>query len=260
MNVDMLAKVMRDFPTTESTKAAADHAAEFIHPLQSEIAQLKARLVSEQAEHQAMKRLHEASNAPALLLDAEAKMLAGGAEIHAVEARLKLLADRLAAARMGRLGNDRLRGEHDAASARALADGLDVPVLVLVEHEAIAPLEKAIDLVNDERKRLQSVQDQRWAAIKRLKALIASQKIDDLMTQIQDLADAQGVRLHDVRDKLVEIVGESFLSESRAVGEARAVAELASLRPELDRLRNDNRVLRDGIAKLTAPSSAFGRI
>jgi hypothetical protein len=259
MSVELLTKIMRDFPTQGTTAEAEAHAAEFLHPLQSEIAQLKARLASEQAEHQAMKRLHEASNAPALLADSEAKLLAGDAEIRAADARFKALNDRLAAARMSRLANDRSRVEHEAASARALADGVDAPVLVLVEHEAIGSLEKAVGLVNDERKRLQSVQDQRRASAKRFREVIAAQKLDALMTQIQDMAETQGVKLQAVRDRLIEMVGESFLSEARAAGEARSVVELASLRPELDRLRNDNQLLKDGIVKLTAPSSAFGR-
>jgi hypothetical protein len=250
--IDLVKKVSRDFPTDATTKAAAAFEVESIKPLRQELTDLKSKLSAEEVALGQLRVEFKNNHAPQLLAQAMARLAEAAADVTAAKAHHANLEQRLSAARMGMLEADRLKTEHSAAAARAIVDGLDAPVLTLPEVEDIKPLEGALTLSRERVKGLSEV----WSSINHeanhLRGLISNRKVAEFMTELKAMAAAQGVRLEGVRDELIRLTGPSLMHQLDADELHRLRHEVAAMRPELDKLRQDNRVLQDGVQQLTA--------
>ena len=250
--LDFVKKVSRDFPTPETTKAAAQFELENIKPLRQELKDLKAKLSAEELALGQLRSEFKANNADKLLTQTIVRLDGAAADVTAAKAHHAALEQRLSTARMGMLEVDRIKTEHSAAAARAIVDGLDAPVLTLPEVEDIKPLEGALTLSRERVKGLSEV----WSSINHeanhLRGLISNRKVAEFMTELKAMAAAQGVRLEGVRDELIRLTGPSLMHQLDADELHRLRHEVAAMRPELDKLRQDNRVLQDGVQQLTA--------
>lgn len=148
-----------------------------------------------------------------------------------------------------------LQADHDAACALAIAQGTaapEAPQLPELPVETVAQLEGAIKLLDLQIDELRQNQQRSAAEAKALQNLVDRRKVDEFTAMIVAEAKAQGLRLGDVRDKLVEIAGPTVSAQVDASDAAAYRRELATLRPEVERLRANVATLQDGITKLTS--------
>jgi hypothetical protein len=90
--------------------------------------------------------------------------------------------------------------------------------------------------------------------VRNLKGTISSRKLTEFMDSIKAQAGEQGFRLESIRDELTRLTGPSLMHQMDADELHRLRHELSALKPEVVQLRQDNRVLQDGITKLTSRS------
>jgi hypothetical protein len=252
--VEFLQKVMRDWPTVETKKMADAFEVEQLAPLRKELTNLKARLSTEQVTLGQLRVDFEDANAPQLLSQANERRAEASAALAEAKAHHTTLEKRLNAARMGLLEVDRIKTEYSAAAALAISEGLDVPAMTLPQFEDVKPLEGALALSREKVKGLNETLDSILTHIRSIETRISNRKLGEFMTQLKTTAAAQGVRLEQVRDRLIQDVGPSVSALMDADEVFRLRHELNTLRPEVDKLRQDNRVLQDGITKLTSRS------
>jgi hypothetical protein len=248
--VDFVKKVSRDYPTPETTKSAAAFELQNIKPLLQKLADLKAKLSAEQVVLGQLRVEFKANNAEQLLTQAMERLQAAGAAVSDAKAHHASLEQRLSAARMGLLEADRLKTEHSAAAARAIVDGLDAPVLTLPQTEEVKPLEGALALSRDKVNSMNNDWTSINSEVNHLRGIISNRKLVEFMTQLKAKAAAAGVRLEQVRDKLVDEVGPSVTQLMDADENFRLRHELSTLRPEAEKLRGDVKILQNGITKL----------
>lgn len=251
MNVDALSKIMRDYPTPETSKLAESFERLNVHPVQHELARLRAQLQGELVILERLEREHRASNAESMLAEAldrhhEAMQAHGQAK-----AQHEAVEKRLAAARMARLDNERIKREHDQACVQAIADGTEPPALVLNDHEDVSQLEAAARLTASKVREAGDAAHTAEKVVKGLQDAIAGQRAAELLELIKTEAHDRGVPLARLRDAIVELAGPTLAHQLDGDELYRARRELAQLRPEVEKLRSDNQALRDGVVQLT---------
>ena len=251
--VEFLQKVMRDYPTAETTKLAAAFEGEQLAPLRQELAALKQRLSHEQSTLEQLRSEFKADNTEALLALAADRLAAAGVKLGEAKAHHASLEQRLSAARMGMLEADRLQAAHDAAVAQALADGTEPPAKPETQTvDSITALQTALTLSRDKVKTLGDEWGQIDGEVRNLKGVISSRKLTEFMATLKTTAAAQGVRLEGVRDELIRLTGPSLMHQLDADELHRLRHEVAAMRPELDQLRSDKAILQDGLGRLTS--------
>jgi hypothetical protein len=250
--IEFLRKVMRDYPTAETTKLADAFELERLAPLRQELAALKQRLSHEQVVFGQLKAEFVVDNAAVLLAQAVDRLADAGVKLNDAKAHHASLEQRLASARMAVLENERLQAAHDGAVAQALADGKELPAKPEVQFvDDVKALQTALSLSRDKVKALGDEWSQIDGEVRNLRGVISSRKLTEFMTSIKAQAASAGVRIESVRDELIRLTGPSLMHQMDSDELHRLRHELSTLRPEVDKLRQDNRVLQDGIQQLT---------
>ena len=180
------------------------------------------------------------ANAPALAQQAAATAKQIEGDIQALERQQHDLRGRIAKINAIRLQRIELTAAHDAAVAQALANGdpvPDAPNLPDSPSETPPQIEAAIKLLSGQ---IDTQRDQLNAARaqhRSLMNLIDTQRAQALIDRLVADARSEGVSLGTVRDKLVELAGETGLSSARASGEADALARLRESESRAGRLQ-----------------------
>jgi predicted nucleic acid-binding Zn-ribbon protein len=133
----------------------------------------------------------------------------------------------------------------------AISEGLDVPAMTLPQFEDVKPLEGALALSREKVKGLNETLDSILTHIRSIETRISNRKLGEFMTQLKAMAAAQGVKLAQVRDKLIESEGAALASLMDGDELARLRHEVSTLRPENAQLKADKATLQNGITKLT---------
>jgi hypothetical protein len=259
---DFVRKVQRDYPTPQTKLAADQFDLEVITPMRQQLRELELLLQRETAILSKDWSEFREANAPALAQQAAATAKQIEADIQNLEGQQHDLRGRITKINAIRLQRLEMQSKHDAAVAQALANGdstPDGPTLPLVPAETPPQIERAIDLLSQQ---IEVKRDQLNAARTQHRAmmtLIDSQRAQSLIDSLVVEAKAEGVSLGTLRDKLVELAGETALSDVRADGEARANAQLrvtdartSSL--ELALARANSQLERMGARQITVPA------
>ena len=251
--VEFLRKVMRDYPTDETQKMADAFEVEQLAPLRKELTNLKARLSAEELALGQLQTEFRADNIETLLAQAADRLAAAGVKLGEAKAHHRALEERLQAARMAQLENERLQAAHDAAVAQALADGTEPPAKPETQTvDDVKALQTALTLSRDKLKTLADDWSQIDVEARNLKGVISNRKLTEFMATLRAQAEEQGLRLESVRDELIRFTGPSLMHQLDADELHRLRHEVSTLRPEVDKLRQDNAILQNGVQQLTA--------
>ena len=259
---DFVRKVQRDYPTPQTKLAADQFDLEVITPMRQQLRELELLLQRETAILSKDWSEFREANAPALAQQAAATAKQIEADIQNLEGQQHDLRGRITKINAIRLQRLEMQSKHDAAVAQALANGdstPDAPTLPLVPAETPPQIERAIDLLSQQ---IEVKRDQLNAARTQHRAmmtLIDSQRAQSLIDSLVVEAKAEGVSLGTLRDKLVELAGETALSDVRAAGEARAQFALQAAESRASQLesalaRANAQLERLGSKQVTVPA------
>jgi hypothetical protein len=258
VSTDFVQKVQRDYPKTETQQAADGFTLAEVAPLTQQINDAKAQ---ESEARQTLSRVHGEwvkANAQALERQA-AKALSDLNDVkREADARHAEITQRLNKALISKRDAETFADEYAASCAIAIAEDRAAPEKPdMPEHEDVEMLKAALLHAGRIQREAGERAHEQWRRWSSLDNAVKTATLDAFVTEVRALADQRGITLGKLRDALIDIVGEGSLSLARASGESQALAELAALRPELDRLRSDNATLRSGVEALTKSRSAY---
>ena len=212
-------------------------------------------LAEARSEWQAGHNAWRIENAEPLLAEAEQHVRDLDEKIAARQQDQQGLRQKIAQITTARTQRDAAMAAHDAAVALAIAQGTaapEAPSLPEMPAETVQQLEGAIKLIGRELDELKQGQQRSAAEVRALLNLVNRRKVDEFTAMMLTAAEDQGVRLGDLRDKLVELAGPTVSASIDADNAAYYRAEADRLRPEVERLRADVATLQNGVAQLAA--------
>ncbi len=242
-------------------QAAHDAIIAKVGPLQSALKVAQSELSAARDVISELERQHQAEHAPQLLEQAAANHGEALANERACKAKISSLQQRKAAATQAVAARAAAQLAHDQAAAAALAAGEDVPPAPELGNVAETPeqLAAAIKLVNVELDQLAAATRAAESKVQHYRGVIARKQLDGFMTELVNQAADVGVSLKDVRDGLIEQIGNNWMAAADAA-EAHALrSEVAALKPECDSLRARVKLLELAVQSAAQHGSQQGR-